>query len=113
MYKKVLALVDGEVIDQKDDMTGIAPSIAIADAGVLDTGISDFTGHFNIDLGSDSAIIPCTIASDAEVLGTKIGAAVITTTKDTASSVNVYVEDGNIKIQNLTGGSVDVTARLF
>lgn len=110
-FKKVLSLVDGQVIDQKDDADGIAPSVDIADAGVYDTEISDFTGDLTIDAGDDSTIASCHVASGTQVIALS-GSAEFNASKDNASTINVYVEDGSIQIQNNTGGSISVSARL-
>lgn len=113
MYKKALSVVNGEVIDQKDDKTGLSPAETIADDGVYDTGIDAFTGSFNISLGDDSAVALCHVASGTQVISSVTGSSALSDTKDTDTKVNVYVEGGSIKIQNLSGDAVVVEARLF
>ena len=39
--------------------------------------------------------------------------AIITMVKDTASSLNIYIEDGVVKVQNLTGEAPDVTIKPY
>jgi hypothetical protein len=89
------------------------------EAGVIDTGVvvTDFAGVGNYIVSDDTTGDGGTI-SVIETAGTlstvKLsGPAVITVTKDTASSVNVYIEDGVLKVQNLTGGAIDLTVKPF
>jgi hypothetical protein len=112
-YKKVLAQVGSEVVDQCDERTGLAPSQAIADAATLDTGISDFTGHISVDAGADSAIVECYVTAGVQIIGAVTGGAEFSATKDNVSTLNIYVEGGSIIIQNSTGGDLEVSARLF
>ncbi len=112
-FKKVLAVFNGEVVDQQDDKTGIVAPQAIASTETLDTGISEFTGHMSVSIGDDSGIAVCYKTAEVQVVGSVVGGAEFSSTKDTASKLNIYVEGGNIIFQNLTGADVSVTCRLF
>lgn len=112
-YKKALSLVDGEVIDQVDQKTGIAPAIELANSEVYDTGIDAFTGSITVSVEGEGAIATCHVASSAQVISGVAGSSVFSGTEDTASSVNVFVSGGTIQIQNLTGSDVSISARLY
>jgi len=112
-YKKVLSVVGSEVVDQCDLKDGLAPAETIADSGVLDTGISDFSGHLVADVGEDSTIAACHVASDAQVISGLTGSAAFNAAKDNASTINIYVEGGTIQVQNLSGAAISLSARLF
>lgn len=111
-YEKVLALVDGEVIVEQDNVTGIAPAMAIADDGILDTGIDAFLGHLAISTDEDGAIAGCSIASGVQVIDSVTGSAVFSDAKSTDTKINVYVEDGTVQVENLTGAEISVKVRL-
>lgn len=102
-FKKVLGQVGGEVVDQFDSNDGFSSPITFAIAEVVDTGISGFTGYAKVTDGTDSIIVPCTLAVGVQVLGTAIGA----TTKYALSIVG-----GKISITNNTGAIAVVTLKL-
>lgn len=112
-FKKVLAVINGEVIDQQDDKTGIAPPMVIASTETLDTGIDAFTGNMSVSIGDDSGIATCYVTAGVQVVGSVTGGAEFSDTEDNASTLNIYVDGGNIILQNLTGADVTVSARLF
>ena len=114
-YNIVKSLVDGEVIDQYDAVDGINPAVEIVVNGVYETGVTagvtDFTGYATFVAGDDSCMIPFHKHNAGLVAGTKIGSADFSTTKGTASKINVYVESGELKIQNKTAASISLSVR--
>lgn len=112
-FKTLLSVINGEVIDSQDTKAGTSVPVAIASTEVFDTEIDSFTGTLTISIGDDSAVVPCYKTAGVQVVGTVAGGAEFSGTKDTASKLNIYVEDGNIVLQNLTGADVEVSARLF
>lgn len=110
-YNIVKSLVDGEVIDQYEAVDGINPAVKIADDAVYETGVTDFTGFAKFVAGDDSCMIPFHKHNAGLVAGTKIGSADFSTTKDTASKINIYIESGELKIQNKTGAEISISLR--
>lgn len=108
-YFKVLSLVGGQVIDKDVDESGIMPAVTIANAAVYDTGISGLTGSIALSIGTDSTNVSCHVAADAQVIALS-GSAKFNAAKANANTVNVYVENGVIKIQNLTGAAIELKA---
>jgi len=112
-YKKVLSQVGSEVVDQCDERTGLAPAELIANGGDLDTKISSFTGSLSVITSDNSGIASCYVTSGVQVIGSVTGGVGLSDSKDNASTLNVYVESGSIRIQNNTGSDVLVEARLY
>lgn len=112
-FKKVLSVVNGEVIHQDDNKTGITPSVSIADAEIFDTGIDAFVGNLSVKTEEDGVVALCSIASGVQVIESVTGSAEFSDTKATATKVNVYVEGGTIRVQNLTGDAISLEARLY
>ena len=110
-YNIVKSLVDGEVIDQYDAVDGINPAVAVAVDAVYETKVTDFTGYATFVAGDDSCMIPFHKHNAGLVAGTKIGSADFSTTKGTASKINVYVESGELKIQNKTAAAISLSVR--
>lgn len=113
MYKTVLGIVNGEVIDKEDNKTGVQPSVIVADAGIFNTTIADFTGNLKVLTSADSVNAGCSIAAGVQVIDAVTGSAEFSATKATATKVNVYVEAGTIQVQNLTGADINLTIRLY
>lgn len=111
-YKKAEALVNGEVIDSCDLITGVKPVLTIADGDAYDTGVEGFTGTIIVE-GEDSAIVTCYQTAGAQVIGSVTGGANVSDTKDTASKLNVYVEGGSIVVQNNTGEDLAIKAKFI
>ena len=63
--------------------------------------------------GDDSCMIPFHKHNAGLVAGTKIGSADFSTSKDTGSSgkINVYVESGELKIQNKSAAAISLSVR--
>ena len=110
-YNIVKSLVDGEVIDQYDAVDGINPAVEVAANAVYETGVTDFTGYATFVAGDDSCMIPFHKHNAGLVAGTKIGSADFSTTKGTVSKINVYVESGELKIQNKKAASISLSVR--
>lgn len=111
-YNIVKSLVDGEVIDQYDAVDGINPAVEIAVNAVYETGVTDFTGYATFVAGKDSCMIPFhKLDGTGLVAGTKIGSADFSTTKDNSLTINVYVDGGELKIQNKTAADISLSVR--
>ena len=110
-YKIVKSVVGGRVIEECDFQDGINPAVAIAVDAVYETKVTDFTGYATFVAGNDSCMIPFHKNNAGLVAGTKIGSADFNTTKGTASKINVYVESGELKIQNKTASSISLSVR--
>ena len=110
-YNIVKSLVGGEVIDQYDAVDGINPAVEVAANAVYETGVTDFTGYATFVAGDDSCMIPFHKHNAGLVAGTKIGSANFSTTKGTTSKINVYVESGELKIQNKKAASISLSVR--
>jgi hypothetical protein len=110
-YKKAISVVNGQVIEECDLLDGFSPAVTIADDAVYSSGVTDLTGYATFVAGGDSCIIPFHKHNAGLVAGTKVGSADFSTTKDTASKINVYVESGELKIQNKSGASITLSVR--
>ncbi len=89
------------------------------ESGVIDTGIvvTEFA-EAGLYIVSDDTTGDAGIISVINTAGTlsaikTAGPTVITIAKDTASSVNAYIETGVLKVQNLTGGDIDITVKPY
>jgi len=110
-YKIAKSLVNNRVIDECDLQDGINPAVAIAVDDVYETGVTDFTGYATFVAGDDSCMIPFYIYNAGLVAGTKIGSATFNTSKDNSSTINIYVESGELKIQNKTSAEISISLR--
>lgn len=89
--------------------------LAVADAGILTTEIGENAGVVIVkdETTTDSAIFAIvdtagTVATELIVTNASFNAA-----KDNASTINCYVEGGVVKVQNNSGGAVDLTVKAF
>ena len=113
--KKILGFFGNVPIDAKEEQAGFTPSVSIANAAIVDTSISDFSGLMileDVDNGH-SAIAQVHKNANAVVISSVTGSAEINDTKDNASTINIYVEGGTIQVQNLSGSAVNVRARVL
>ncbi len=111
-YNIVQSLVDGEVIDQHDAVDGINPAVTIAVDAVYDTGLTDFTGYATFVSGNESCIVFFyKEGGSLKASTTIIGSANFNTNKDEGSKINVYVESGELKIQNKTTEDISLSVR--
>ena len=115
-YKIVESVVGGRVIEKCDHQDGINPAVSIPvdnvdGDGIYETGVTDFTGYATFVAGDDSCMIPFHKHNAGLVAGTKIGSADFSTTKGTVSKINVYVESGELKIQNKTAAAISLSVR--
>ena len=110
-YNIAKSLVDGEVIDQYDAVDGINPAVAIAVDAVYETKVTDFTGYATFVAGDDSCMIPFHKDNGTFTIGAKIGSAVFNTAEDNNTTINVYVESGELKIQNKTAAAISLSVR--
>ncbi len=110
--KRVLSVIGGEVIMSHEDQAGVIPAVAIADAGVVDLG-AFYSGVWVVEVTDESAILASTEDGGSGSIDKLAGSASVATTKDTASSINVYVESDTIQIQNLTGAEVIISAKIL
>ena len=110
-YKIAKSIVGGRVIEECDLQDGINPEVKIANDAVYETGVTDFTGYATFVAGDDSCMIPFHKHNAVLVAGTKIGSADFSTTIGTESKINVYVESGELKIQNKTGAEISISLR--
>jgi hypothetical protein len=110
-YKKVLAQVGSEVIDQCDERTGLSPAQVIADGVDIDTKITSFTGTLSVVGENSSGLATCYVDASQQIIAL-VGGSGLSDSKDNSSTLNVYVEGGSIRIQNKTGSEASVEARL-
>ena len=111
-YKIVKSVVGGRVIEECDLQDGINPEVAIAVDAVYDTGVTDFTGYATFVAGNDSCMIPFhKVDGTGLVASTKIGSSTFNGTKDNSLTINVYVESGELKIQNKTAAAISLSVR--
>jgi len=85
--------------------------LTIADAAVGATSIDAKAGTIIVDEGSNSANINIINTADTVTTVKENGPALFTITKDTAASINVYIENGVVNVQNLTGAEITVTVK--
>lgn len=87
----------------------------LADEGVLTTALAIKTGLVTVsdETNEKSAVFTVHNAGGTVTVTKLNGDAALTKTKDTASSVNLYVEDGVFKVQNLTGAEANVIVKNY
>lgn len=85
-------------------------SATLADTDVLETRVTSGTGHVlaKDNTNGDSHIFSLHTEAGVLVLAAVAGSTNFSATKDTASKINVYVEAGEVKVQNLLGADTDV-----
>ena len=110
--KRVLSVIGGEVIMSHEDQAGVIPAVTIADSAVVDLG-AFYSGVWVVEVTDESAILASTEDGGSGSIDKLAGSASVSTTKDTASSINVYVESDTIQIQNLTGADVIISAKIL
>ena len=110
-YKIVESVVGGRVIEKCDHQDGINPAVEIAVDDVYATGVTDFTGYATFVAGNDSCMIPFHKHNAGLVAGTKIGSSDFSTSEGTLSKINVYVDNGELKIQNKTAAAISLSVR--
>ena len=122
-YKIAKSIVNGRVIEKCDLQDGINPAVKIEQNAVYETGVTDFTGYAKFvaipyasgelnDSETSSCIIPFHINDKVLQIGTTIeGSSDFSLTKDTSSKINIYVESGELKIQNETGADISISFR--
>ena len=122
-YDIVKSLVNGQVIDQHDQVDGTSAAVKIEQNAVYETGVTDFTGYAKFvaipyasgelnDSETSSCIIPFHINDKVLQIGTTIeGSSDFSLTKDASSTINIYVESGELKIQNETGADISISFR--
>jgi len=122
-YDIVKSLVNGQVIDQHDQVDGVSAAVKIENDAVFETGVTDFTGYVKFvaipyasgeldDSETSSCIIPFHINDKVLQIGTTTeGSSDFSLTKDTGSKINIYVESGELKIQNKTGADISINLR--
>lgn len=91
-------------------------SITLADAQVLETGITSGTGQIIVsnNTDEDSYLYTVHMESGTPVLNEVSGASSFSNAASTANKLNVYVDAGEIKVENLLGGDrhINVSAQL-
>jgi len=88
---------------QSDDVRVKSPLIEVADTAVGESEFDDSNGIVFIELSTGESHLAIISVNVMLAVG---GDALITATKDNASTFNFYVEDNIIKAQNLTGGDL-------
>lgn len=109
---KVLGLIGGEVVRSYDEQAGVNPAQVLADAAIADTGAA-ISGVWIVESGDDSAVLASSSDGGTVSVSKIAGSASISVAKDTASSINVYVEGGTIQIQNTTGADATISAKIL
>jgi len=110
-YKIAKSIVGGRVIEECDLQDGINPEVKIANDAVYETGVTDFTGYATFVAGDDSCMIPFHKHNAVLKKKKKIGSEDFSTSQGTESKINVYVEFGELKIQNKTGAEISISLR--
>lgn len=78
-------------------------------AGKYGTGRLVVTDETN----SESAVFSLHQASGVPVTAKSYGSAAINATKDNASTINVYVESGEVVVQNKLAASADINVKAY
>ena len=106
-HKVLLGVFGGQTVDAQEEKTGVIPQ-TMANAAIIDTGVGSAVGHLVIEnlTANNSGVAAVFNTSGVATIAGFNGATGVTVAKDTASSLNVYVESGTIRIQNLTGGEI-------
>lgn len=87
----------------------------LADAAVVASAIDATTGILLVEdtTNGNSAVVSVHNAAGTPTLTKVNGVAGIAVAKDTATSINVYIEDGVIKVQNSTGAELDIVIKAY
>lgn len=90
-------------------------SLALANAAILATDIDEKTGLLIVEDSTNEhgAVISVHNNNGTAVLTKLAGNSDVSVAKDTAGDLNVYVENGVINAQNLTGGAIDLTLKAY
>lgn len=114
MNKKVIGVVDGQVVDTQQEQTGVASNFELVSDEVIDTKISNYTGILVVEdlTNGDGARALAHVANNAQVVSELTGSDDFNGSKDNANTINVYVESGTVKIQNKRTTAVTIGTRL-
>ena len=96
------------------DVTGLKKTVA--DSGVLESNASIVAGTVTVIDSTNSESIQYSVNTvSSTVTFTVVSAAnsAFNGAKDNASTINVYYEDDQIKVQNLSGGDVDIVLKIY
>lgn len=106
---KSLLVVEHEGLEVKGDSYE-----SVANSAVQATEF-DGVGNYIVEdtTNEDSGIVALINTAGTKTTTKLAGPTVITATKDTASSINVYFENDVINVQNLTGGAIDITVKPY
>lgn len=103
----------------KQGATGQVVSLSIegdkgtlADAAVLTTEFAE-AGLYLVGTANNSAMVSVVNTAGTLAAQLQVTNANVTITKGTATKLNVYMEDDVLKVQNLTGASVDATVKAY
>lgn len=90
------------------------PSVSVADAGTLDTGIPTGAGHCGLLVVKDATNSRCALYRLENATLTAVSAdAEFSTTGGNAGTVNVFANSGQIRLENKTGGALTLTAAYY
>lgn len=104
-----------EYSEQAAQQVNTVPTESMVTTAVLSTGLltANFPNGVLYIVNATDNESGMYILEDSAVITTAIYAnANVTAVKDTASKLNIYVESGEITIQNNTAGTIDVTLGL-
>ena len=81
-------------------------TVTLADTDAYATGVAEATGILTVTNVTDEHSAMFTLHMEAGVvtIGSLVAHSSFSTTVDTASKVNVYVDAGEVKVQNVLGG---------
>jgi hypothetical protein len=102
-------VVEHEVVETKGNVSGTLADAGVFDAGPASTGVVTVEETVNGNSGTFDVINTAGTLSTVK----RNGPVLFTHTKDTAASINVYVENGNLQVQNLTGADINVTVKSY
>lgn len=83
-------------------------SQAIAAAAVLSTGLTQKTGLLAVRIATKTAIFALYDDAGTPTTSKLAGNAIFNASKDNASTINVYWDTDQVKIQNKTTGSITI-----
>lgn len=90
------------------------PVAAVANNGTLDTNVTTGAGQCGLVVVKDATNSKCAVYRLENATLTSVSAdAEFSTTLDNAGTVNVYANSGQIRLQNKTGGSLNLTAAYY
>jgi len=115
-YKTVGQVGDSVFDPGSEGVTGKgSSSLALADAAVFTTAIDDNAGMLVVrDKTTTDSTVFLIVDTGGTVATQQLGTnANFNIAKDNAGTINVYVETGVVKIQNNSGGVVDIGVMLY